>query len=63
MRHVFGDYEPDEQLYELRHAGMPVALDRKVFDVLAYLIEHHDRLVAKEEMSCQPGEDQTWKVW
>jgi DNA-binding winged helix-turn-helix (wHTH) protein len=50
MRYVFGDYELDEQLYELRHAGMPVALDRKVFDVLAYLIQHRERLVPKEEL-------------
>jgi DNA-binding winged helix-turn-helix (wHTH) protein len=50
MRCVFGDYELDEQLYELRRDGAPVALDRKVFDVLAYLIQHRERLVPKEEL-------------
>jgi TolB-like protein/DNA-binding winged helix-turn-helix (wHTH) protein len=50
MRYLFGDYELDEQLYELRRDGAPVALDRKVFDVLAYLIQNHERLVTKEEL-------------
>ncbi len=50
MCYVFADYALDEALYELRQAGTPVALDRKVFDVLAYLIYHRDRLVTKEEL-------------
>jgi len=50
MRYVFGDYELDEQLYELRRAGEGLKLDRKVFDVLAYLIQHRERLVPKEEL-------------
>jgi adenylate cyclase len=50
MRYIFADYELDEQLYELRHVGAPVELERKVFDVLTYLIQHRDRLVPKEEL-------------
>lgn len=50
MRYVFGDYELDEQLYELHRAGETIELERKVFDVLAYLIEHRDRLVTKDEL-------------
>lgn len=55
MRYVFGDYELDEQLYELRRAGEPVELERKVYDVLAYLIQHRERLVTKDELL-----DQLW---
>ena len=50
MRYVFGDYELDDQLHELRHAGEPVELERKGYDVLAYLVRHHDRLVTKDEL-------------
>lgn len=46
----FGAFEVDEQLYELRHAGAPVRVDRKVFDLLRYLIEHRDRVVDKHEL-------------
>lgn len=55
MRYVFGDYELDEQLYELRRAGEAVELERKVYDVLTYLIQHRDRLVTKDELL-----DQLW---
>ena len=34
MRYVFGDYELDTQLYELRHAGQLCQLEPQVFDVL-----------------------------
>ncbi len=50
MRYVFGEYELDEHAYELRRTGAPVELERKVYDVLAYLIQHRDRLVTKDEL-------------
>jgi pimeloyl-ACP methyl ester carboxylesterase len=46
----FADCELDTDLYELRRAGTPVALQRQVFDVLAFLVQHADRLVSKEEL-------------
>ena len=46
----FGAFEVDEQLYELRHGGAPVRVDRKVFDLLCYLIQHRDRVVDKQEL-------------
>lgn len=46
----FGVFEVDEQLYELRQSGAPVRVDRKVFDLLCYLIEHRDRVVDKQEL-------------
>src|SRR5918912_3350589 len=50
MLYVFGDYALDTQLYELRHTGQPCKLEPQVFNVLAYLLRHRDRVVTKEEL-------------
>ncbi|MCZ6872719.1 MAG: winged helix-turn-helix domain-containing protein [bacterium] len=50
MLYIFGDYELDTQVYELRHAGKPVKTPPQVFNVLSYLVEHHDRTVTKQEL-------------
>lgn len=46
----FGDYELDLGRVELRARGVPVPMEPQVFDVLAYLVTHRDRLVTKEEL-------------
>ncbi len=46
----FGDYELDGQLYQLRRAGEMVELEPKVFDLLVYLMTHHERVVSKDEL-------------
>ncbi len=43
-------FELDVERMELRADGEPVAVEPQVFDVLAYLVEHRDRLVTKEEL-------------
>jgi DNA-binding response OmpR family regulator len=40
MRYLFADYCLDTQCYELHQAGVPIPLSPKVFQVLAYLLEH-----------------------
>src|SRR5438093_4306150 len=50
MRYVFAEYELDTRLYELRHAGQPCKLEPQVFNVLLYLIQHHERVVTKDEL-------------
>jgi DNA-binding winged helix-turn-helix (wHTH) protein len=50
MIYVFGDYELDTRLYELRRARAPIKLEPKVFDALAYLLQHRDRLVSRQEL-------------
>jgi DNA-binding winged helix-turn-helix (wHTH) protein/predicted ATPase len=50
MIYAFEAYELDVPRYELRHVGRPVKLEPQVFNVLAYLIQHRDRLVTKEEI-------------
>ena len=46
----FGDVELDMRLHELRRAGERAHVEPQVFDVLAYLFAHRDRLVTKEEL-------------
>lgn len=50
MHYRFGDYELNVQLYQLRHAGELVEIEPKVFDLLVYLLQHHDRVVSKDEL-------------
>jgi DNA-binding winged helix-turn-helix (wHTH) protein/tetratricopeptide (TPR) repeat protein len=54
----FGDFELDASTYKLRRAGSEIPLQPKVFDAIRYLIEHHDRVVRKEELldALWPGE-------
>jgi eukaryotic-like serine/threonine-protein kinase len=55
---VFGSFELDARGYKLRRDGGEVALQPKVFDAIRYLVEHHDRVVPKEELleALWPGE-------
>ncbi len=48
--YTFGEFELDLPLYELRRAGEPYPLEPQVFDVLAFLVRRHDRLVSKDEL-------------
>jgi DNA-binding winged helix-turn-helix (wHTH) protein len=50
MLYVFGDYALDTQRYELRRTGTLIKLRRKVFDLLAYLIVHRDRVISRQEI-------------
>jgi DNA-binding winged helix-turn-helix (wHTH) protein/tetratricopeptide (TPR) repeat protein len=46
----FGDCSVDPAARELRRGGRAVTLSPKVFDCLAYLIEHRDRAVGRDEL-------------
>jgi class 3 adenylate cyclase/pimeloyl-ACP methyl ester carboxylesterase len=46
----FDDCELDTARFELRRAGSLVPIERQVFDVLTYLVQHHERLVTKDEL-------------
>jgi class 3 adenylate cyclase len=50
MRYIFDDYVLDTQRYELHGAGTRIHLRPKVFQVLAYLLAHRDRVVPKAEL-------------
>ncbi len=46
----FGPFELDRASFQLRCAGERVALERRGFDLLLYLIQHRDRVVGSEEL-------------
>jgi DNA-binding winged helix-turn-helix (wHTH) protein/tetratricopeptide (TPR) repeat protein len=50
MIYAFGPYELDTRVFELRHRGDACPVEPQVFNVLAYLAEHRDRVVSKEEL-------------
>jgi class 3 adenylate cyclase len=58
MLYTFGDCELDTDLYILRRAGQVVHLSPKVFQVLIYLLEHRDRVIAKDELCVQVWPEQ-----
>ena len=53
MLYTFGECALDTQLHVLSRAGQPVKLRPKAFAVLVYLVEHHDRVVTKDELGAQ----------
>lgn len=53
---VFGDYELDTERFELRCAGNTISIEPQVFDLLAYLATHRDRVVTRQELL-----DQLWQ--
>jgi DNA-binding winged helix-turn-helix (wHTH) protein/tetratricopeptide (TPR) repeat protein len=50
MRYLCGDYCLDTQRYELHRGSVPIPLRPKVYQVLAYLLTHADRVVLKQEL-------------
>jgi DNA-binding winged helix-turn-helix (wHTH) protein/tetratricopeptide (TPR) repeat protein len=50
MSYVFGEYVLDTERHELSCAGEPIKLERKAYQVLVYLLQHHERLVTREEL-------------
>jgi DNA-binding winged helix-turn-helix (wHTH) protein len=50
MLYVFGNCELDIQHSELRCSGKSIKLERQVFRVLAYLVQHRHRVVPRQEL-------------
>ena len=46
----FGSAEFDEARFELRVGGLPVEVERRALEVLAYLLRHAGEVVTKEEL-------------
>jgi DNA-binding winged helix-turn-helix (wHTH) protein/predicted ATPase len=51
--YAFGDCELDPERYELRRGGERQHVEPQVFDLLAYLVAHRDRVVTREELLAQ----------
>lgn len=50
MIYTFGEFSLDDQLFRLERVGQLVPLERRVFDLLAYLILQRNRVVTKSEL-------------
>ena len=50
LRYLFEDYALDTDRRELRRGGTLVTIEPQVFDLLAYLIQHGDRVVTKDDL-------------
>lgn len=50
MRFLFGDYVLDLERRELRRGGDLVQVELQVFDLLAYLVAHRDRVASKDDL-------------
>lgn len=46
----FAGLELDTSRFQIRRAGKPLTVQPQVFDVLHYLVAHHDRIVSKDEL-------------
>jgi hypothetical protein len=52
MHYIFGDYILDPLHYELRQAGWLIPVEQRVFDVLAYLVQHPGQTVTTGALMC-----------
>ncbi len=50
MIFAFGEYELDEERFELRRSGCPVEVQPKVLAILLHLVRHRDRVVSKKDL-------------
>lgn len=49
-RWQFGDFDLDLDRHELHHRGRLITVEPQVFDLLAYLVRHHQRVVPRAEL-------------
>ncbi|MBI4514808.1 MAG: AAA family ATPase [Deltaproteobacteria bacterium] len=50
MIRAFGEFELDDELFQLRRNRRAIKLEPKAFDLLAYLFTNRDRVVGKQEL-------------
>jgi Transcriptional regulatory protein, C terminal len=57
MIYSFDEHELNLWRYELRRLGQPIKLEPQVFNLLAYLIQHRDRVATKQALldTLMPG--------
>jgi adenylate cyclase len=53
LLYLFEDYALDTERRELRRGQAPVAVEPKVFDLLAFVIEHRQRVVSRDDLIAQ----------
>ncbi len=50
MIYWFGGYEIDDELFEVRKAGVPIPISPRVFDTVLFLVRNQHRVVTKDEL-------------
>src|SRR5215469_16004955 len=50
MQFSFREYSLDTDRRELWRGSEPIAVEPQVFDLLAYLVQHRDRVVSKDDL-------------
>jgi TolB-like protein/Flp pilus assembly protein TadD len=50
LRYIFEDFALDTDRRELRRNGALLSLEPQVFDLIAYLVRHRDRVVSKDDL-------------
>ena len=50
MLFIFDDYTVDTQRETLSRAGQPIPLEPHALKLLVYLLQHHDRVVVRQEL-------------
>lgn len=45
-----GGYEIDLRLFQIRRGGQVIPTERRVFDLIAYLVKHSERVVSSDEL-------------
>jgi DNA-binding winged helix-turn-helix (wHTH) protein len=50
VKFAFGEYVLDVDRRELRRGGALVEVEPQVYDLLVYLVAHHDRVVSKDDL-------------
>lgn len=59
MIYCCGQYQLDTERRELRCGSALVSLEPQVFDVLAFLMQHHERVVTKDDLIAAVWENRT----
>ncbi|MFZ5897542.1 MAG: winged helix-turn-helix domain-containing protein [Myxococcota bacterium] len=54
MIFTFGNFEVDEELFELRTNGAAIPVAPRAFDTLSFLIRNRHRVVSKSELVAGP---------
>ena len=57
----FAGLELDTSRYQVRRDGQVLAVQPQVFDVLHYLVAHHDRIVSKDELLEKSGRNASFQ--
>ena len=55
----FGEFELDEEMFQLSHQGRPLRVQRRVLETILYLVHNHKRLVTLEDLHSGPWKGTT----